>query len=139
MPVDIFGYYTLLEPYITAYYKVDSIEKAKQLYHDVSAKYQENLTYYSNLPEEDQASLIEEIYTDIERYRGLVDVLVLHSEESDFVEAEMQKFNEFIRLFGGEDEEPQEEAEQLDIRDILNEISQDSILGDSTVAIDPQD
>ena len=43
MPVDDFGYYTLLEPYITAYYEVEAIDKARKLYKDVSKKYQEKL------------------------------------------------------------------------------------------------
>ena len=49
MPVDYFGYYTLLEPYISAYYEVGNKEKAQQLFKDVATKYQENLTYYSGL------------------------------------------------------------------------------------------
>ena len=107
------------------------MDKGKQLYFDVSAKYQENLTYYSGLDESQQADLIEEIYTDIERYRGLVDALVMHSEDSEFVEAEMQKFNNFIRLFGGE-EEDMEESDEISLDDILEEISKDSISLDST-------
>src|SRR5690606_27147969 len=49
MPVDDYGYYTLLEPYISAYYDIGNKEKARNLYKEVSKKYQESLTYYSNL------------------------------------------------------------------------------------------
>ena len=49
MPVDIFGYYTLLEPYIIAYYDVEKPEKARELFKQVASKYQENLLYYSGL------------------------------------------------------------------------------------------
>ena len=115
MPVDIFGYYTLLEPYINAYYSVGAPEKARNLYMDVSNKYQENLTYYSGLSIKNQEQLAEDIYVDIERYRGLIDVLVMKEDNRDFVEAEMKKFNNFIRLFGAE--EPQEVIERTD-RDI---------------------
>ena len=113
MPVDIFGYYTLLEPYISAYYQVGAIEKAKALYFDVVKKYQENIAYYGGLNEKGQTELIEDIYTDIERYRGLVDVLVVNDEDSDFVEAEMNKFNNYIRLITG-DEEPEEDVENFE-------------------------
>ena len=115
MPVDIFGYYTLLEPYISAYYSVGSDEKARKLYMDVSNKYQENLTYYSGLTLQNQEQRAEDIYVDIERYRGLIDVLVMKEDNRDFVEAEMKKFNNFIRLFGAE--EPEEEPIRTD-RDI---------------------
>lgn len=110
MPVDVFGYYTLLEPYIGAYYEVNAYDKARQLFKDVSIKYQENLGYYSSLNEDNQRQLIEEIYTDIERYRGLVDVLMAYEDE-DFIKAEMQKFNNFLRLFTGD---PEDEDEQID-------------------------
>lgn len=111
MPVDVFGYYTLLEPYIGAYYEVKAKEKARQLFKDVSIKYQENLNYYSTLSEKNQAHLIENIYTDIERYRGLVDVLMIYEDE-DFVKVEMQKFNSYLRLFTGEADEEDERTEK---------------------------
>src|SRR5690606_15466417 len=47
MPVDTFDYYTLLEPYVSAYYEIGKQEKARKVYKDVTKKYQENLTYYS--------------------------------------------------------------------------------------------
>ena len=98
MPVDIFGYYTLLEPYIGAYYEVKAQEKARQLFKDVSIKYQESLTYYSGMSIENQERFFEEIYTDISRYRGLVDVLVIYEEE-DFIKNEIQTLNDHLRLF----------------------------------------
>jgi len=104
MPVDEFGFYTLLEPFISAYYEVEANDKGRQLYKDVSMKYQESLTYFSTLSDQKQTQLIDEISTDIARYRGLIDVLMRYEEQS-FVEAEMQKYNNFIRLFTGETEE----------------------------------
>jgi len=124
MPVDMFGFYTLLEPYVIAYYDVDSIEKARQLFMQVSAKYQETLTYYSSLTIDNQEQLFEEIYIDIERYRGLVDVLVMNENDTDFVEAEMNKFNSYLRLFshfmGEEDLDDLEETQRTD-KDILQD------------------
>ena len=79
MPVEDFGYYTLLEPYISAYYEIGSKEKARKLYKDVTKKYQENLTYYSGLSKETQERYLEEIVTDIERYRSLVDLAVSYT------------------------------------------------------------
>ncbi len=97
MPVDYFGYYTLLEPYISAYYEVGSKEKAQQLFKDVANKYQENLSYYSGLKVDSQERLFEEIYTDIQRYKGLVDVLIEY--DSEFAEAESDTFNNYLKLF----------------------------------------
>ena len=115
MPVDIFNYYTLLEPYIGAYYEVGAKDKAQRLLKDVAKKYQENLTYYSSLTLKSQTKLIEEIITDIERYRGLVDVTIAY-DDPDFVEAEMKTFNDFLSLFShfmGEEEDTTKEQQQL--------------------------
>jgi hypothetical protein len=97
MPVDYFGFYTLLEPYISAYYEVDNKEKAQRLFKDVSKKYQENLTYYSSLTVDNQERLFEEIYTDIQRYKALVDVLIEY--DSEFAETEGKHFNNYLKLF----------------------------------------
>ncbi len=97
MPVDYFGYYTLLEPYISAYYEVGAKEKAETLFKQVSKKYQENLTYYSKLPKDNQEHLFEDIYTDIQRYKGLVDVLIQY--DKGFAKTESDVFNNYLRLF----------------------------------------
>jgi len=113
MPVDLFGFYTLLEAYIGAYYELKAIEKARKLYSEVSGKYQENLTYYSTLSEYNQSQYIQNIYNDIERYRGLVDVTAVYETEP-FVKAEMEKFNSYLRLFTGELEGDDEQEAQIE-------------------------
>jgi len=98
MPVDDFGFYTLLEPYISAYYEIDRAEKGRKLYKDVTKKYQESLTYYSTLSIDTQTRYIDEIVTDIERYRALVDILVIYNDK-DFALEETEKFNNYLKLF----------------------------------------
>lgn len=97
MPVEYFGYYTLLEPYVSAYYEVGNKEKAQQLFKDVSKKYQENLTYYSGLTVNSQEQLFEDIYTDIQRYKSLVDILMTYDPE--FAKTESESFNSYLKLF----------------------------------------
>jgi tetratricopeptide (TPR) repeat protein len=121
MPVDDYEYYTLLEPYISSYYEIGAKEKAKKLYKQVSKKYQENLTYYSELEEKTQERYISEIVTDIQRYRGLVDILVIYNDK-DLALEETKKFNDYLKLFNhftGE-EEP-EETFPLDDKDIAKD------------------
>ncbi|MEH6537112.1 MAG: DUF2723 domain-containing protein [Psychroserpens sp.] len=128
MPVDKFGYYTLLEPYISGYYEIDKKDKARKLYTDVSRKYQESLSYWSELSIKNQTRYLDEIVTDIERYRSLVDLLVIYNDK-EFALQETEKFNNYLKLFKhfiGEDEteaEPQRED-----RDIPKDTI-DSILG----------
>ncbi len=117
MPVEYYGYYTLLEPYISAYYQVGAKEKAQDLFFEVSKKYQETLTYYSGLTRDNQERLFEDIYTDIQRYKGLVDVLIQFDEE--LAEKEGDTFNNHLRLFryfyGDEEDETPEARTDLDI------------------------
>jgi hypothetical protein len=129
MPVDVFGYYTLLEPYISAYYQVESKDKARKLFKDVSEKYQENLGYYSTLSLGNQRRMFEEIYTDIERYRGLVDVIIVNDTDEEFIKTEMEVFNNTLRLFSqliGDDSYEEPERTDIDIPADSNVIGIDS-------------
>lgn len=98
MPVEHYGYYSLLEPFISGYYEVGETEKARQLWQQVAQKYQENLTYYSTLDLDRQLARGSEIVTDIERYRSLVDLLVIHDEQ-ELAQEEAQEFNKYLMLF----------------------------------------
>ncbi len=117
MPVEYFGYYTLLEPYISAYYEVGNKEKAQRLFKDVAKKYQENLSYYSHLKTDNQERLFEDIYTDIQRYKGLVDVLVEY--DVAFAETEGATFNNHLKSFKHfYGDQPEEELAPKDEKDI---------------------
>jgi hypothetical protein len=118
MPVDIFGYYTFLEPFIGAYYEVKAKEKARKLYKNVTLKYQESLTYYSRVSEQNQSKYIQTIYSDIERYKSLVDTISLYEEEG-FIKIEMEKFNGYLRLFTGENTESTFESEAIESSDTI--------------------
>jgi hypothetical protein len=129
MPVDVFGYYTLLEPYISAYYEVNAADKARKLFKDVSKKYQENLSYYSSLSLSNQRRMFEEIYTDIERYRGLVDVIIINDHDEEFIKTEMETFNNTLRLFSeliGDDSYDEPERTDNDLPSDSNAIEIDS-------------
>ena len=119
MPVDVFGYYTLLEPYIDAYYEIGKQDKGRQLYKDVAKKYQERLTYFSTLSTENKERNIEEIFMDVQRYRALVDVLVYH-KDTEFALEETRKFNDYLDLFNDLVDDPTPQPNILDL-DMLNQ------------------
>ena len=99
---------------------------------DVAEKYQESLTYFGNMDFETQERLIEEIITDIERYRSLVDQLIIQNDK-DFALDETKKFNSYLKLFDSfmESPTPEPEPDTVDI---------DMLLGtDSSRVIDPQE
>ena len=63
----------------------------------MAIKYQENLKFYSSLTIENQDRLFEEIYTNIQRYKSLIDLLMRHDKE--FAEKEGEVFNNYLKLF----------------------------------------
>ncbi|QEE49170.1 DUF2723 domain-containing protein [Flavobacterium alkalisoli] len=98
MPVEYFNYYTLLEPYATAYYKLGEKEKAQDLLKKLIAKYQENLTFYKGLNASEQNHIVVDIITDIERYRSL---LLIMKDEGDLnlYNKEKPVFNKYNNMF----------------------------------------
>tara|TARA_B110000503_G_scaffold93375_1_gene140813 strand:- start:42139 stop:45684 length:3546 start_codon:yes stop_codon:yes gene_type:complete len=78
MPIDYFGFYSLIEPYISSYYKLENFEKGDDLFNKLAKKYQENLNYYSQASKSKNErfsiyTYAENIITDTERYRTLVE------------------------------------------------------------------
>ena len=110
MPVDYYGYYTLLEPYINGYFEVGEPEKAKDLWNKVASKYQENLKYYSGWDEERQYNFADDIITDMERYRSLIDLLFRNGEQ-EFARKKAEEFNNYLKLFPRFYDESEEESE----------------------------
>jgi hypothetical protein len=98
MPVDYYEYYSLLEPFVLGYYELDKNEKARKVYQDVTKKYQEHLLYFNSLKFGKQREIAQEIISDMERYRSLVQIAVMFDDEA-FGRAEAKKFNDFLKLF----------------------------------------
>ena len=98
MPLDYFGYYSLLVPFVDGYYRIDETDKAKDLSKKIAFKYADRLNYFSSLQTNDQYLLGEEILTEIERYRALVEADLKHSEKSD-LSSTLDKFIAAITPF----------------------------------------
>ena len=98
MPVDKFDYYSLVDSFAKGYYEVGETAKAQQLLTQLIGKYTEDLNYYSQLSAIDQVDIATEIITDIERYRGLLEIM---KESGDLVFYNQCKkpFNNFINVF----------------------------------------
>ena len=99
MPVEYYGYYTLLEPFATGYYQLGQKQQARQLLDTLVKKYQENLTHYRSMSSEDQRSVAVDIITAIERYRSLLWVMKDNGDDEHY-NAAKAKFNEFNQKAG---------------------------------------
>ncbi|WP_431244004.1 glycosyltransferase family 117 protein [Flavobacterium sp. P21] len=98
MPLDKFGYYSLVEPFTNGYYKVGETAKARELLNRLVKKYNENLNYYATLPPGDQTDLAIDIITDIERYRSLLQVMDRNNDKA-FYEKHKKTFNTYVNVF----------------------------------------
>ena len=98
MPVEKFGYYSMVEPFAKGYYQVGEKAKAQQLLEKLIGKYKENLNYYGSLSSADQVDLAIDIITDIERYRSLLTVMK-ESGDVQFYNKNRPPFNTYIKMF----------------------------------------
>lgn len=98
MPVEYYGFYTMVDPYADSYYKTNQPEKARALLDLLSKKYQQNIRYYSTLSANEQNDIYIDIVTDIERYRNLIHVMKENNDEA-FYEKNRQTFNSFNKMF----------------------------------------
>lgn len=98
MPLEYFGYYTMLEPFAAGYYELGEKEKARKILTQLIGKYQETLTYYNTLKSNEQMDLYVEIVTDIERYRDLLSVMKDRGDKT-FYEQSKPAFNTYNNMF----------------------------------------
>lgn len=98
MPVKYFQYYSLLEPYILGYYQINENDTARSIYEEVAKKHQEYMVFYSGLSFKRQRPIADEIISTIERYRALVEIVIVGDDEQ-YAKNEVAKFNDFLKLF----------------------------------------
>ncbi|MFQ3341405.1 MAG: hypothetical protein ACI9TK_001068, partial [Flavobacteriaceae bacterium] len=83
MPLDYFGYYSLMVPFVDGYYGINENEKGQALSKSIAYKYSDRLDYFRSLDADLQYTLGEEIITEIERYRALVEADLKHAEKAN--------------------------------------------------------
>ncbi|WP_027393426.1 glycosyltransferase family 117 protein [Aquimarina latercula] len=120
MPIEFYEYYTLLEPYVSGYYEVGEKEKARDLWNKIAKKYQEQLTYFGSLTLEHQYEYASEIVSNVERYRSVVDLLIIN-QDKEMIEEKAEEFNRYLRLFT----RLYSEDEEYDNQDVLEDQEQD--------------
>jgi hypothetical protein len=98
MPIAYFEYYSMVEPFAMGYYEVGKKDKARKVVAELIQKYQESLTYFSGFKLADQYYYASDIVSDIEQYRGLIE-LIRAADDREFYEKEKVKFNNFNKRF----------------------------------------
>ena len=98
LPVESYGFYTFVEPFVDSYYKVGETQKARDLFQKLKNIYQERLNYYAGTPLDEQYENIEKIIGDMEAYRRNIDILIGNNDR-EMAEKETLVFNEHIDQF----------------------------------------
>ncbi|MBT3444624.1 MAG: DUF2723 domain-containing protein, partial [Flavobacteriaceae bacterium] len=98
MPMDYFRYYSLLVPFVDAYYRLDAWQSAQKLATKVAFKYRDELEYFNSLSHNEQFMMGEEIITQVERYRTLVEAILVN-EDRDLLTTELDYFTSSVLPF----------------------------------------
>ncbi len=99
MKVKDYGFYTFVEPFVDGYYKVGETEKARELFNTLKRIYQDRLEYYAGTPLDEQYDRVEEILSDMEAYRRIIDIAI-ENDDRELAEKETAIFNEQLDNFG---------------------------------------
>ena len=98
MPMDYYGYYTMVEPFAGGYYEIGEKAKARQLLERLMTKYKQSLTFYSGIQPSIQNGIVSDIITDIERYRSLLMVMKDRGDMA-FYNKNKPIFNSIVKRF----------------------------------------
>ena len=98
MPIETFGYYSLVTPIASAYYRAGATEKAQQIVQKLAAGYHEYMRYYAQWDNDDQLALMEDLIGNVERYKSLL-TEVVQARDYETLAAIYNRFYESILPF----------------------------------------
>jgi tetratricopeptide (TPR) repeat protein len=129
MPVDKYGFYAFVEPFVDGYYKVGDTDKARDLFEKLKKVYQERLEYYAGTPLDEQYGKIDDILADMQAYRRNIDILI-ENQDRELAESETLIFNEYIDKFSqfvGDEDDTFEEPTMEPNPDLKDSIPLDTL------------
>ena len=96
MPLDYYGYYTLLDSFADGYYKLGKKQKAQDLLSKIMNKYREELIYYKGFKQNDMLFLRRDIQTAMFRYMSLTKV-AKDNKDTNFSDKHEKEFESICR------------------------------------------
>ncbi|WP_420571763.1 DUF2723 domain-containing protein [Kordia sp.] len=98
MPVDVFGYYTFVIPFVEGYYMLDEKEKGRALAYQIITKYKEQLAYYSSLKYDSLPEFTEDILYTMDQYNAIVKIMI-ENDSKNVATKELRAFNNYVKRF----------------------------------------
>jgi len=119
-PVEYFGNYTTVEPFVESYYALGEKQKAADLINQLAKKYDEQLLYYKSMKPQEQNEYGYEILESLDAYDRLISYAngpdnALATKHQAVINKYMTYFNRFIQAANQQSDAPQEieEAETI--------------------------
>jgi hypothetical protein len=97
-PVEKFGFYTLVDPFVNGYYKIGEKEKARELAEKLINKQIEVLNYYKDSSKNFQNQNYYEIAQNIEIFRTFL-ITMQENEDLEFYEKYRKIFNDWNTVY----------------------------------------
>ncbi len=98
MPVDKFELYSLVEPFVEGYYRINKSEKARKVFNDLAYMYKDHLNYYSTLSLEEQVRIPEDIITDLERLKTII-ITGIENKDTTIIKKEIPYYLNALKPF----------------------------------------
>ena len=103
MPLEQYGYYFSLEPFVQGYYKVGEANEGRKIAQQVFRKYKEELAYYSHLAmEKANMEVLQQADYTANRYFSLL--MLVKPLDEELYNKEFETFKNAAALFVGKDE-----------------------------------
>lgn len=99
MPIQYFGYYQLVLPFVECYYKIGETALAQKYAQELAQRSNEKLFYYKNLPLEEQNYYSYEILSELNIWKHLVDIVDVEDKQANFVNPFKNDFNSYFSHF----------------------------------------
>ena len=98
MPVNKFKLYTLVEPFVDGFYRINKPEKARKVFNDLGFMYKDHINYYKTLPLEEQLLIPDDILTDLERYKTII-ITGIENKDLSIIKEEIPYYLNAIKPF----------------------------------------
>ncbi|MDV7186148.1 DUF2723 domain-containing protein [Lutibacter sp. TH_r2] len=103
MPIDKFGHYSMVIPYVDLYYALNKKEKAQKLIEDLKIPIQEKLTYYSQFENQDFEAVYNQVERNLLMYDQLIKTAIQYDDES-YATLLKDEYISYLRLFVPDEE-----------------------------------
>ena len=98
MPLEHYGNYSMLEPFVSGYYELDKIDKARKLLDGIILKYQDELDHYNALTLQEQENNYSRIQQALVRYNSIAEVPLYYNDQ-EMIDKHVDAYNAYFEPF----------------------------------------